>query len=43
MYNSSFESAVSKFNLPTEFDVRVVIMHTLVSRNHVEIDKNNVL
>ena len=34
------ESAVSEFNLPTEFAVKGVTMHTLGYGGHVEHDKN---
>ena len=41
MYNSPCESTVSQVNLPTEFAVRVVTMHTLIYSGHVKYDKNN--
>ena len=39
--NSPCESAVSQFNLSTDFAITVVTMHTLVYSSHVAYDKNN--
>ena len=40
-YNSLYKFAISQFNLPHAFDVRLVTVHTLVFSGHVEHDKNN--
>ena len=39
--NSSCESVVFQFNLPTGFAMRVVTMHTLVYSSHADYDKDN--
>ena len=39
--NLPCESAVYKFNLPSDVPVRVVTMHTWVDCGHVNYDKNN--
>ena len=39
IWNSPCESAVSQFNMLTDFAVRVVTMHILVYSSHVEYDK----
>ena len=38
LYNSPCESAVSQFNVPTDFAVKVVTMHTLLYGGNIEYD-----
>ena len=39
--NSPCESAISQLNLPTDFDISIIIVHRVVYSSHAEYDKNN--